>query len=137
MRGEIQLGGILNQEHGRVSCQGGAGLLPMQAQERRKGYVGYVRRVQQPIQRFDCFPGVVLWGQGGRWIAHQGASGGDRAAGATPIATPIAQLRLPTCLLGPRYWVQQGGCLHVAMLTSCQLWGRIRLQSRGFLAKIL
>jgi hypothetical protein len=109
MRGEIQLGGILHQQRYRMALHRSTGVLPMGRQHRRKGHV---LLMQQPLQRVDCFPGLLLLGQGSRWIADQGAGSFDRALG----AAAIPQMHCPNGLLRPLVGVQQGGCIHIAIL---------------------
>ncbi|MGO8950520.1 MAG: hypothetical protein ACLQUY_23245 [Ktedonobacterales bacterium] len=47
MRGEIDLGGILDQEHHCLVCHVGTGLLEVGVHQRLKGHIG---STQQPVQ---------------------------------------------------------------------------------------
>ena len=57
---EIQVGGILHQQHERQGVHPLADLLPMRLHQRIKGHIGFIN---QSIHGFGIFPGLGLGGQ--------------------------------------------------------------------------
>jgi hypothetical protein len=105
MRGEVERGGILDQEDDRSSSQVGARLLPVRTHQRFKGHV---RIIEQAIQGFDRSPGLLLLRQRGGRITSYALGRRD----GSPSAPLISQLHLAKRLFCPASWVQQGHCIH-------------------------
>jgi len=103
--GQIDVGGILHQQH----HGGGLSLLPGLLQVRlHQGRKGDIWLIEQPIQGFGLFPAVHLSGQRTQGVLRQVGGRFDRSS----RATQIMQLDAPKGPLGPALGIQQGLCVH-------------------------
>jgi hypothetical protein len=103
--GQINVGGILHQQHHRRGSGLFSGLLKVRLHQGRKGDIWLI---QQPIQGFTLFPGLHLCWQRTLRILRQEASRLHRSS----RATQIMQLDVPKGALSPALGIQQDLCVH-------------------------
>jgi hypothetical protein len=99
MLGQVDLRGLLHQEHHGYCLQAGTGLLPMWLHQRLKVTSGSSSNRYTALRSFQVF---LLLGQRGCRIADYPTGGLDHAPGVSPIPQPC----LPEGLLGPLVGMQ-------------------------------
>src|SRR6266700_2271272 len=121
---QINVGGILHQQHHGSGRGLFPGLLKVRLHQRRKGHIWLI---EQTIQRFGLFPGVHLSWQGTQGILCQVAGRLYRSS----RSTYIMQLDSPKGSLGPALGIQQVLCVHPLLyhfVTKCKV--AVRLADR-------
>ena len=103
--GQIDVGGILHQQHDGRGIGLFSGLFKVRLHQRGKGHIWLI---EQTIQSFGLFPGVHLSRQRTQGVLRQLAGRLDRSF----RSTSIMQLDAPKGSLGPALGVQQVLCVH-------------------------
>jgi hypothetical protein len=127
---QINVGRILHQQnHGRGSGLF-SGLVHMRLHQGSKGDIWLIKPT---IQRFGFFPGVHLSGQRTPWILRQVGGRFDRSS----RSTETRAVGRPQRFARPSPWDPTLLVCSSCILSLCKMWVRIRLESKGFLARSL
>ena len=122
--GQIDVGGILHQQHHGRGIRLLSGLVQVRLHQSRKGHLWLIK---QTVQGFGLSPGLHLSGQRTQWIRCHAGGRLNR----TSRATPIMPVDAPKGSLGPAFGVQQFLCVHPAIVSLGKMWVRIRALAVG------
>jgi hypothetical protein len=109
---EIQIGGILHQQHERQAVHPLAGRLPMRLDQRIKGHIGFIK---QSIHGFCSFPSLCLGGPRCCGITRHLS----RCQHGSSRTAHVLKLRLSKSDFGPRLRVQDLLRFHLSILPLC------------------